>query len=94
MHPGDVFIFTTAYDTGLPTFLSQSLPGAQIHIYRVTIPDKESEKKHKRPIWGGEDDPALGGRWMLRRDPLSSNPGVGVSDGILLEDDPLEVRIV
>ncbi len=96
MHPGDVFIFTTAYDTGLPAFLSASLPGAQAHIYRVAIPERGNGARYrlKRSLWNGKDDPIIGGRWIFRRDPLSVNPGIGISEGILLEDDPLEVRIV
>jgi uncharacterized protein (DUF58 family) len=96
LHPGDVFIFTTAYDTGLPTFLSASMPGSQVHIHRVVIPErgKASRPKTRRSLWDGTDEPLLGGRWILRTDPLSSNPGIGVSEGVLLEDDPLEVKIV
>jgi uncharacterized protein (DUF58 family) len=95
LHPGDVFIFTTAYDTGLPTFLSASM-GSQVHIHRVVIPErgKASRPKTRRSLWDGTDEPLIGGRWILRTDPLSSNPSIGVSAGVLLEDDPLEVKIV
>ena len=96
LHPGDVFIFTTAYDTGLPTFLTASLPGSRAHIYRVVIPNRgtSSGAKAKRSLWDGIDEPMLGGRWILRSDPLSSNPSISVSEGTVLEDDPLEVKIV
>lgn len=96
LHPDNVFIFTTSYDSGLRGFLSGIIPGARMQIYRVTIPEKQKNQPPvvKRPLYAGSNDPFIGGGWILKKDPLGSNPGLGLSEGILLEDDPLEVRIV
>ncbi len=96
LHPGDVFIFTTAYDSGLSGFLSGVVPGASVRVYRVAIPSRaRQEKKNRRmTLVSGTDEPALSGLWILRKDPLAVNPGVGAVEGIVLEDDPLEVSFV
>ncbi len=95
LHPGDVFIFTTAYDSGLPGFLTGVLPGARIRIYRTAIPGREKNRDSRRiALIESADEPVPAGGWVLRRDPLSANPGIGVAEGVILEDDPLEVRVV
>jgi uncharacterized protein (DUF58 family) len=96
LHPGDMFVFTTAYDTGLSSFLSGVLPGATVRIYRAAIP-RQSERKREAKrltLLSGTDEPVLAGKWVLRKDPLAVNPGIGAAEGIILEDDPLEVRFV
>jgi uncharacterized protein (DUF58 family) len=95
-HPGDVFVFTTAYDSGLSGFLSGVIPGAKARIYRSAIPPrgKKGAPRKRLTLVSGSDEPAMTGRWVLRKDPLSINPGVGEADGIVLEDDLLEVHIV
>ena len=99
LHPGNVFVFTTAYDTGLAGFLAGKTPGtpapgAQTRVYRSAIPpkDRRGVEVKRLTLVSGTEEPAMTGRWVLRRDPLSVNPPVG--DGIILEDDPLEVRVV
>jgi hypothetical protein len=96
LHPGDIFIFTTAYDSGLSGFIGGILPGAMVRIYRCAIPSSSrTERPAKRlTLVSGSDEPAMTGRWVLRRDPLAANPGVGAAEGIVLEDEPLEVRVV
>ncbi|MBN1686203.1 MAG: DUF58 domain-containing protein [Spirochaetales bacterium] len=96
LHPGDVFIFTTAYDSGLSGFLTGVLPGARIRVYRVVIPrgtGKNGEAK-RLILLSGTEAPLFCGRWVLRRDPLALNPGVGQAEGVVVEDEPMEVRLV
>ncbi|MBT3274672.1 MAG: DUF58 domain-containing protein [Spirochaetales bacterium] len=99
LHHSDTFVFTTVYDTGLAAYAANSLPGSQARIYRVAIPSKGKDQPRapRRSLISGSINPIPEGRgsgWLLRKDPLKSNPGIGASDGIYLEDDPLEVRIV
>ena len=96
LHPGDLFVFTTAYDTGLSGFLNGLIPGARVRVYRAAIPQRGEKKGSVKRLTlvSGSDEPAMTGRWILRRDPLFTNPGVASAAGIILEDDPLEVRVV
>jgi len=96
LHPGDMYIFTTAYDSGLPGFLSGLLPGSQIRIYRAAVPSASGEKRVSKrlTLLSGTDEPVIAGGWILKRDALAANPGVGAAEGVVVEDDPLEVHIV
>ncbi|MAG13573.1 MAG: hypothetical protein CMN78_03140 [Spirochaetales bacterium] len=94
LHPADTYVFTTAYDTALPGFASSLRQGAR--IYRVAMPEKRKSdiKPQKRQLFSGEVDPLLDAPWLLRRDPLAKNPSLLSTDGLLIEDDTLEVKIV
>ncbi len=96
LHPGDLFVFTTAYDSGLAGFLAGVASGARVRIYRSAIPPRgrKSRSVKRLTLVSWSDEPAMTGRWILRRDPLSVNPGIGAALGIVLEDDPLEVGVV
>ena len=94
LHPGDTYVFTTAYDTALPGFIASLHQGAR--VYRVAIPEKQPDKAkpQRRKLYAGQSDPLFDSPWLLKADPISKNPTIRSADGLVLEDDMLEVRIV
>ena len=57
LHPADTYVFSTAYDTALPSFAASLQQGAR--IYRVAIPEKQDGKPQRRNLITGQADPLL-----------------------------------
>ena len=89
----ELFVFSTAFDRGLPAFLS-SQPQARQYVFR-TVTAGHGEDREGIPVALFQGAPAcLPASWVLRREPRLEAPRVASPGFGKLEEQALSVRIL
>jgi hypothetical protein len=89
----ELFVFSTAFDRGLPAFLSSQAQARQ-YIFR-TVPEEEGEEADRTPLVLFQGACAcVPGSWVLRREARFKAPRVSSPTFGKLEEQPLSVRVL
>jgi hypothetical protein len=89
----ELFVFSTAFDRGLPAFLSSQAQARQ-YIFR-TVPEEEGEEADRTPLILLQGACAcVPGSWVLRREARFKAPRVSSPTFGKLEEQPLSVRVL
>jgi hypothetical protein len=89
----ELFVFSTAYDRGLPAFLSYQGQARQ-YIFRTVAAEQEGPQENTTVVLFQGRCPCLPGPWVLRREPRLKAPRVSTPAYGRLEEEPISVRIV
>jgi hypothetical protein len=89
----ELFIFSTAFDRGLPAFLSSQAQARQ-YIFRTCTAEAGGKQEGTTVVlfqgaWG-----CIPGSWILRREPGLKAPRVSSPAFGKLEEEPLSVRVL
>ena len=89
----ELFIFTTAFDRGLPAFLSSQAQARQ-YIFRTAVAEGGEERDGTKVVLFQGGCACLPGSWVLRREPGLEAPRVSSPAFGKLEEEPLSVRVL
>jgi hypothetical protein len=89
----ELFVFSTAFDRGLPAFLSAQA-GARQYVFRTAVAEEEGQREGTTVVMFQEGCACLPGSWVLRREPRLKAPRVSSPASGKLEEEALSVRVL
>jgi hypothetical protein len=89
----ELFIFSTAFDRGLPAFLSSQAQARQ-YIFRTGVAEEGEERGGTPVVLFQGGCACLPGSWVLRREPGLKAPRVSSPTFGKLEEEPLTVKVL
>jgi hypothetical protein len=89
----ELFIFSTAFDRGLPAFLSSQAQARQ-YIFRTGVAEQGEKRDGTTVVLFQGGCACLPGSWVLRREPGLKAPRVSSPASGKLEEEPLFVRVL
>ena len=89
----DAFVFTTSFDQ---TIAELSATTTGMYIFRTCFPEHNGKNDQKKQfsLLSNSMQTLIGGKWLIQPDIGIRNPSIPMGQGIRLEDESLEVRIV
>ncbi|UCF99951.1 MAG: DUF58 domain-containing protein [Spirochaetaceae bacterium] len=89
----ELFIFSTAFDRGLPAFLAAQAQVRQ-YIFRTAVAEEGQEQERTPLVLFQGSCACLPGSWILRREPGLKTPRVASPAFGRLEEEALSVRVL